>query len=319
MSETPGGPDRPAGDPAPGGPAGRTCYLHPDRFGPVRCQRCDRHICTDCMTPASVGFQCPTCVRAGQKATRQPRTAFGGAYSRDTAATSLVLVAINAVVWLAITVSGGSRSPLVDVLGLSAQGICTDGFTGYPSLAKAFCERPGDAYTWAPGFVDGALWQPVTSLFTHVDLLHIGFNMVALMFLAPQLEMALGRARLLAVYFLSGLAGSLLVVWFGPAYAPTIGASGCIFGLLGALVVVAVRRRLPLQGLLFWLGLNVVFTVLGSNISWEAHLGGFLGGAAAMAVIAYAPRERRDLVQVAGLGALLLVVLLGLAVRVAVG
>ena len=319
MSESPGGPDQPAGEAGPAGPASRTCYRHPDRFAPVRCQRCDQPICTDCMTPAAVGFQCPACVHAGQKATRQARTSFGGALSRDSTVTSVVLVAINALVWLAVTASGGSRSPLVDTLGLSAQGICSDGFTGYPSLAKGFCDRPGDVYTWLPGFVDGAYWQPVTSLFMHVDLLHIGFNMVALMFLAPQLEMVLGRTRLLAVYFLSGLAGSLLVVWLGPVYAPTIGASGCIFGLLGALVVVAVRRRLPLQGLLFWLGLNVVFTVLGSNISWEAHLGGFLGGSAAMAIIAYAPRERRAQVQVAGLSALALLIVLGLAARVVAG
>ena len=270
------------------------------------------------MTPAAVGFQCPACVRTGQKAVRQPRTTFGGAFSMDSSRTAIGLISINVLVWLAITVSGGLRSRLVDVLGLSTRGICTDGFAGYPSLPKAACDNPYDAYTWSPGFVDGAIWQPVTSLFTHVEPLHLGFNMLAVFFLAPLLEQMVGRGRMLAVYLISGLGGSLVVVWVGAGYAATVGASGCIFGLLGALVVAAVRMGRQLGPLLFWLGLNVAFTVFGRNISWEAHLGGFLGGVAAMGVIAYAPRQRRSLVQMTGLGGLSLLIVLGLAVRIVV-
>ncbi|QWC86364.1 rhomboid family intramembrane serine protease [Nocardioidaceae bacterium] len=314
-SDGAGGPG-PAGE--PGGPARRTCYRHPDRYAPVRCQRCDQPICTDCMTPASVGFQCPPCVQAGQKATRQGRTAFGGTFSSDPTITSMALLAINVVVWLAVQASGGRDSRLVDLLGLRGLGICSDGFSGYPNLPRAACEaQPG--LTYLPGFGDGALWQPLTSLFTHVDLLHIGFNMAALFFLAPQLERVLGRVRLLAVYLLSGLAGSLAVLWVGPPYTPTIGASGCIFGLLGALLIVFVRRRLPLGGLLFWLGLNAVITFSVPNISWQAHLGGFVGGLVTMAVLAYAPRRSRIVVQAAGLAAFTVLLLAGFALRLLVG
>ena len=122
-------------------------------------------------------------------------------------------------------------------------------------------------------------WQLFTSAFTHLDLLHIGFNMVALWVLGPQLEMALGRLRFLAVYFLSALSGSALVYWLSSPSTPTIGASGAIFGLLGALLVVAFKVRGNYSQLLVWIGLNFVITVVGrSFISWQGHLGGFVGG-----------------------------------------
>ncbi len=154
--------------------------------------------------------------------------------------------------------------------------MCTDGLRAFTGLAPATCNA-SPSLTYSPGVADGAVWELLTSMFTHVAVLHVGFNMLALYFLGPQLEMVLGRARFLAVYLLSGLAGGVMVLWLAGPYTSVIGASGSIFGLLGALVVVFVRRRLPLNGLMFWIGLNAVFTLIGPNISWQAHLGGFLG------------------------------------------
>ena len=96
-----------------------------------------------------------------------------------------------------------------------------------------------------PGVADGAYWQLVTSMFTHVQVVHIGFNMLALWVLGPQLELVVGRARFLALYFLSGLAGSALIYWAGPEYTlgGTIGASGAVFGLMGALADRRVQGR----------------------------------------------------------------------------
>ena len=116
-------------------------------------------------------------------------------------------------------------------------------------------------------------------MFAHVEPLHIGFNMLALWILGPQLELVLGRVRFLALYLLSGLVGSAAVYWLSPEYTPTLGASGAIFGLMGALLVVARKVRADISQLMVWIGINAALTVLRpSGISWQGHLGGFVGG-----------------------------------------
>ena len=153
--------------------------------------------------------------------------------------------------------------------------------------------------TWVPGVADGAYWQLLTSAFTHIEVWHIGFNMLALWVLGPQLEMAVGRVRFLALYLLSALAGSTLVYWLADPAGSTIGASGAVFGLMGALLVLAVKVRGDVRGILTWVGINAVITFLFPNISWQGHLGGFLGGALIAAMLVYAPRKRRTAWQVA--------------------
>ena len=98
-----------------------------------------------------------------------------------------------------------------------------------------------------------------------MQIWHIGFNMLALWILGPQLEMVVGRARFLALYLLSALAGSALVFWASPEYQATLGASGAIFGLLGALLVVAYKVGGDVRGILMWLGLNAVITFWGAS------------------------------------------------------
>ena len=128
---------------------------------------------------------------------------------------------------------------------------------------------------------DGAYWQLVTNAFTHVEVWHIGFNMLALWVLGPQLELAIGRTRFLALYFLSALAGSTLVYWLGGTTTATLGASAAVFGLMGALLVLALKVGGNVQQILMWIGINFLITVVWrGTISWQGHLGGFLGGAA---------------------------------------
>jgi membrane associated rhomboid family serine protease len=186
-------------------------------------------------------------------------------------------------VWLAIQATGAARSRLVDTLALLPA-----------SAAKLF---PGGQVEMVRGVSDGAWWQLLTSVFTHVGVFHIGFNMVALWFLGPPLEAMLGRARFLALYLVSGLAGSAAVMLFSAPHGQTLGASGAIFGLLGALLVVAVKRRTAVQTVLVWLGLNLVFTFTVSGISWEGHVGGLVGGLLLAGALVYAPRARRTLLQ----------------------
>ena len=285
-------------------PAGvPTCYRHPDRESHIRCQRCDRPICPDCMREAAVGFQCPECVAEGHKTTRSARTTFGGLRPTNAATTSLVLIGINVVVWLGIVLGGGVGSRLFNLLVLRPDGAC-DLQNGYLDVqaSEAACTAAGA--TWLPGVADGAWWQLLTTAFVHVQPLHLAFNMFALYILGPQLELYFGRARFLALYLISALTGSATVYWFASQYSPTLGASGAIYGLLGALLVISLKVRINLQGLLVLIGINLLLTFTISNISWPGHLGGLAGGAAAAAVLVYAPRKRRTAIQVAGLAAL---------------
>jgi len=293
-----------------------TCYRHSGRETYVRCQRCDRPICPDCMRDAAVGFQCPSCIAEGAKSTRAGRTAYGGLRSANPQLTSVVLIAVNAAVWLLITATGGGTSPWVQRLALHAQGLCfaQGGTQWFPSVRSESVCQVGPGGVWYPGVSDGAYWQLVTSVFTHVDLMHIAFNMLALWVLGPQLELAIGRTRFLVLFLLSGFAGSVCVYWLSDPTAPTLGASGAVFGLMAGLLVVAHKVGGNVQGILGWIGINAVITVLGSRfISWQGHLGGFVGGLLIALVIVYSPRTARSAWQSVGVG-LLSLVLVGLTV-----
>lgn len=294
-----------------------TCFRHPDRETWIRCQRCDKSICPDCMRDAAVGFQCPDCVKAANKGSRQHRAMYGGERSADPRLTTFVLIGISAFVWLAITATGGSSSRLTSLLSLTPRGICglLDGSGRYyPGVVDAAsCARlPGS--DWHAGVADGAWWQLVTNMFTHVDIWHVGLNLMALYILGPVLEQIMGRVRFLLVYFVGGLAASVMVFWLSSPDGATLGASGALYAVLGALIVTFRKARLDTKWLTQNLLLGVLITVVGWRyISWQGHLGGLLGGMAAAAIIAYAPKGSRALFQWGGL-AVLTVVLLGLAV-----
>jgi len=264
-----------------------TCYRHTDRETHIRCQRCDRPICPDCMRPAAVGFQCPECVKEGARTTRQGRTAYGGRRPGTPGLVTTTLIAINVVVYLLVALTGGADGWLLPKLALIPVGgvYLVD---GQPQFVD--------------GVSDGAVWQLLTSMFTHVELWHIGFNMLALYVLGPQLEMILGRVRFLALYLLAGLVGSATVYWLAAEQSVTVGASGSLFGLMAALLVVAVKVRGDVQGLLVLVAVNVAITVFGRGfISWQGHLGGFVGGLLLAVALVYAPRSRRTAWQAAGL------------------
>ena len=264
-----------------------TCYRHAGRETHIRCQRCERPICPDCMNQASVGFHCPDCVKEAARTTRQARTAYGGRPPGSPGVVTTTLIAINLVVFVLVAVTGGSDGWLLPQLALIPVGAVYL-VNGQPDFVE--------------GIADGAAWQLVTSMFTHVEIWHIGFNMLALYVLGPQLEMVLGRARFLALYLLSGLVGSATVYWLASESSVTVGASGSLFGLMAALLVVAVKARGDVQGLLTLVAINVAITIFGRGfISWQGHLGGFVGGLLLALVLVYAPRARRSTWQVLGI------------------
>lgn len=253
------------------------CYRHPDRETGIRCSRCERPICPECMINASVGFHCPECVREGRRAAQaaEPRTVAGGSVAGDPRLVTKILIGLNLLVFLLARVEG---KQFVTELGLFVP-----------------CYAPGTAVCGVAGG-PGEWYRLVSSMFLHQEVAHIAFNMLSLWWIGGPLETLLGRARYTALYLVAGLGGSALVVLLAPETL-TLGASGAIYGLFGATAVFVKRLRMDMRPVLILLGLNLLFTFTWGNISWEAHIGGLVTGAIIAVAMAYAPRSRRALVQ----------------------
>ncbi|UGY92589.1 rhomboid family intramembrane serine protease [Streptomyces gobiensis] len=283
-----------------GGQGGRQhqlpgCYRHPDRETGISCTRCEKPICPDCMIAASVGYQCPDCVRGGSgtghgPAANQPRTLAGGTLVRDTRLITKILLGMNVAVFIA-------------VLSVGDQLVTELGMIGYASVDLFGSD-------WI-GVADGEWYRLLTSAFLHQEIWHIGFNMMALWFLGPPLEAALGRSRFLALYLLSALGGNVLTYWLMAQNQLSLGASGAIFGLFGATAVLMRRMRYDMRPIVVLLVINLVITFMpGLNIAWQAHLGGLIVGAAIAYAMVHAPRERRTLVQYGTCAAVALVLVI---------
>lgn len=240
----------------------QTCYRHSDRETGVRCTRCDRPICPACMTAASVGFQCPECLREGRKTVRQARTLAGARVSAD-APTTRLLLGLNVGIFLLVFV--GAAGNLVTRFGLQ------------PARIAVFHEY----------------YRLITAAFLHEQLLHIGFNMYALLLLGDVVERQLGRWRYLALYFAAALAGSAASYTFSNPNILGIGASGAIFGLFGALFVIQRRMGSDTSQIMVVLLLNLVIGFVVPGIDWRAHAGGLVAGAIITAGYVYLGRGSR--------------------------
>ncbi|MFT4295100.1 MAG: rhomboid family intramembrane serine protease, partial [Micropruina sp.] len=212
----------------------------------------------------------------------------------DPRLTSLVLIGGNVAVYLLILATGGWASLWVNRLGISPLGMCLlDDGSGryYPGSDAAACATLPDT-VWLAGAADGAWWQVLTNAFTHADPIHLLGNLLALWYLGPPLEQAVGRLRFLTIYGLGVLGASAAVLWLSDPDSTALGASGAIFAMLGALLVLARRFGGNYQLIAVFLAVNIVITVVGgSHISWQGHLGGLLAGLAAGAALAL-PRRR---------------------------
>jgi membrane associated rhomboid family serine protease len=206
------------------------------------------------MTPTPVGMRCPECMNQRTKVVVNPTgTASGfGAFPA-----TMVLIAINVIVYL-VEIAKASG-------GLYQIGSLTIYETG--GLFGPAVSEGGD---W---------WRIVTSGFVHVSIVHIGLNMFLLFIMGRLLEPAIGTVRFTFLYFASLLAGSFFALWFSPD-ALSAGASGAIFGVLGAVFVIARGRNMDtIAGEIgFLIVFNLVFTFAASNISVGAHVGGLVAG-----------------------------------------
>ena len=278
------------------------CPRHPDRVAYVRCQRCGRPTCPECQRPAAVGIQCVDCVREGQKSVRMPRTQFGAKVTPDgRPVVTQIIIGICVVVWLLQQVSPRVTAEL----------------QFYPYLGGT---EP---------------WRFLTAAFAHApgSPLHILFNMFALWQIGQYLEPMLGRVRFAILYLVSAFGGSVgyLLLASPPALpltqdgitgsswlTPVVGASGAVFGLFGALLVL--NRHLgrssgPMFGVL---AINAVLGFVVPGIAWQAHLGGLVTGAALAAVIAMTAPQARRRFQLPALAGVLVLVALSAAAKYAV-
>lgn len=244
------------------------------------------------MVPGAVGFQCPECVGKGHKETRQLQLPYGGERSNNPRLTSLILIGVNAAVWILIQVMGVANSTLADLLALTPANHCQVMADGSFYTNAQICEAFG--MTWGYG-VAAMPWQVITSGFTHISATHLLFNMMVLFMLGPNLETILGRVRFLAVYFLALLGGSAAVMIATDPWTQTLGASGAIYGLLGAYLIAAVKHRGDPRTILIWIVINVAFSFVFPNVSWQGHIGGLVAGAAAAAIIMMLPKKYRHL------------------------
>src|SRR3954469_22581076 len=229
------------------------CYRHPNRETFVSCSDCGRPICAECMTPAPVGQRCPEHSGKPQGASRISSGIARGAFEGTGALVTKALLAINILVYVITASQGG---------GLNSPG---------GSLFLRWL-------LYGPAVANGDWGRLLTSAVAHANLIHIAFNMYFLWFVGSAVEQALGRGRYLLLYFVSALAGSAGALVHTPDQ-PVVGASGALFGVLGAALVLERQRNYVLGGSAA--GLIVINLILGftlSNISIGGHIGGLIAG-----------------------------------------
>jgi membrane associated rhomboid family serine protease len=232
------------------------CYRHPNRETFVSCSECGRPICAECMTPAPVGQRCPEHSGKPQGARRISSGVRRGAFEGTGALMTKILLGVNILIYV-ITIA---QSPFPSAYNHPGGSLFTDWLLYGPAVAN------------------GDWWRLITSAFLHASLLHIAFNMYFLWFVGSAVEQALGRGRFLLIYFVSALAGSAGALVWTPT-TRTVGASGALFGILGAALVLERQRNFVLGGsALALIVINLILSFTLSNISIGGHIGGLIGG-----------------------------------------
>lgn len=276
------------------------CPRHPDRPSYVRCQRCGRPACPDCQRAAAVGFQCIDCVNETKRSTPEVRTVYGGVAAAGKPLVTFGIIAVCAVVY--------------------ALQWLIPGQAVYEQFAYNNVFATPQYGAFEP-------WRMLTAAFLHSpdSLLHILLNMYTLWIFGQVLEPLLGRVRFLALYLLSAVGGSVGYLLLNPVLVPgqglvgVVGASGAIFGLFGAMLLVQRQRGGDTRQLWVLIAINGVIGFLIPQIAWQAHLGGLITGALCAAVLAYTHRgPRQGFLQAAGLVAVLALLIAVSWVRISV-
>lgn len=268
------------------------CYRHSDREAFIRCQRCENYICPECQHEAAVGFLCSDCAgvtRTQQLLNKSPKSVRRLA-SKDNLLT-FAIMAICAVIWLGQVLIPSSLVTLW--------------------------------LAYAPALTFDEPWRMITTGFLHStnSPLHLGLNMYTLYVFGRELEPLLGRLRFAVLYLLALISGSVMVLWLNDPFGITIGASGAIFGLMGAYLVVNRSLGYGSNQITSLIAINLVFSFLLPGVSWQAHVGGLIGGLAVgyiYSITRRASQRNRQVVLVSVFGALLvLLTVAGATVKLA--
>ena len=247
------------------------CYRHPERMTGISCQRCDRPICGECMNPASVGFQCPSCVASRRASGRAPRTAFGAVLKPGGGTATKVVMGALAVEWVLNLVSGGLLNGL---LVMSNEAIYA-----------------------------GQFWRLFTASLTSGSILGVLMNLLVLWLAGRGIESELGAWRFVALYVATGLGGATLLFVFGPYGSGGFGAAAAVIGLLAANAIFKQKMREDVRADIGLFILLILYSILVGfrSFGWLMLIGGVLVGALVGIVLAYAPRRNRSAAQLVGL------------------
>ncbi|WP_229503607.1 rhomboid family intramembrane serine protease [Nesterenkonia sedimenti] len=246
------------------------------------------------MVEAPVGFHCPVCVDQARRSRPTPRTTFGAKAGIERPLVTISVIVVCAVIYL------------FQILPIYSSQLATS----LPDITRQFAYAP--IYTSEIG-LNFEPWRMLTSALLHSpqQAAHLFFNMIALWFVGRAMEPEIGRLRFGALLLLSAFGGSVAVMYWSDPLTPTVGASGAVFGLFGALFVLLRSSGSETGGVVALLAINMVFSFLVPQISWQGHLGGLVTGAVVATVYAYAPKRQRGLWQ--SLGLILIAALLLLA------
>ena len=222
------------------------CNYHSEKETNVKCSRCENYICVDCMRSASIGYQCPACASDSTP----------------------VIKGINRNRFI----PNQKNTPVTKFLSISLIAIfLLQELTG-TLLVKSFA-------LFAPLVTSGEWWRLISAGFLHGSIIHLLFNVYILWVIGSQLESIVGKVKFIIIFFVSLLGGSVASYLFSPFGSYSIGASGAIFGLMGAMLVLGRKRDLDISQITTLVVINVVIGFVLSGIDWRAHLGGLAAGA----------------------------------------
>lgn len=262
------------------------CYRHPERMTGIKCQRCGRPICGECMRPASVGFQCPKCVTGAR--VRQPRTAFGAALRPGGGSMTKIIMVVLAVVY---------------VLDLVTRGL----IFGLLVMANDFVAM-------------GQFWRLLTSALLSGTLIGLLMNLLVLWLAGRAIESELGGWRFAALYLAAGLGGTTVFFLLGPAGGVVVTSGAAVVGLLAANAIGKLKTREDIRADIGLLVLLVLYSLLigFSSMGWLSLIGGIAVGALVGYILAYAPRRNQSVIQIVGLLGVMLACLVAVVAKIAI-
>jgi membrane associated rhomboid family serine protease len=254
----------------------------------ISCQRCHRAICGECMNPASVGFQCPSCVASGRASVRAPRSAFGAVLTTGGGTKTKVVMAVLAVEWVLSLVTGRLLDQL---LLMSNEAIYL-----------------------------GQFWRLVTAALTSGTIFGLLMNLLVLWIAGRAIESELGAGRFVALYLAAGLGGTTMLFVLGPYQSGGYAASAAVIGLLAANAIFKHKMREDVRADIGLFILLILYSILIGfrSFGWLMLIGGLVVGAAVGWVLAYAPRRNRSTVQALGILGVIMLCLVAVALKLTI-